>query len=278
MSTGRPEQEAPASSQRRAFAIKVLHSPEELVDAYRLRYEVYHALGYLPESISCKLEIDEYDRYAIPFGAIAVDSGELVGTVRLVTRHVQPFHSQRILRILEVANDAILDARVTRPRTRPLPSMISRLVEAKIDEFNTEGQDVEEGSRTVIHPAYRGTGVLRGLMEFFLAYAMKKGDPVLIAGCLPDHVPLYGRYGFQKLPGTDLDQFDSVGMTANTVICNTRSLPEPSRSHVDTLREAMLAGEPECVLGACVHQTGNAKTGLRHRSAMLHDVAEASGW
>ena len=117
-----------------------------------------------------------------------------------------------------------------------------------LDAYNTDDQIVEELSRTVVHPEYRGSGVSRGLMEFGLAYAMAAGDPVLIGGCVPEHLPMYAKYGYEKLPGTDLDTYDTVGQIANTVVCNTRILPPLTSARVAMLLYAMKLGEPECVL------------------------------
>jgi GNAT superfamily N-acetyltransferase len=270
------EEQSPESSPGTAFAIKVLDSSEELISSYRLRHRVYDALGYLQQPSCAGLEIDEYDKYAIPFGVIAIHTGELVGTLRLITNHVQEVYWERIQRFLDVTKDLALYARVMRARKRPLPSMISDLVEAQIKAFNTDDQEVEEGSRTVIHPSYRRGGLLRGLMEFFLAYALAKGDPVLIAGCVPEHVPVYGRYGFQKLPGTELAHFDTVGQIANTIICNTRSLPEPTNSHVQTLLEAMLAGEPECILEEHVHDIDHENKSIWHLAESAQELSTKS--
>lgn len=243
-----PSERPPESVPGRAFAIKVLDSPVELASSYRLRYQVYETLDYVQHRSPAKLELDEFDRYAIPFGAIAIDTGELVGTLRLITNCVQMFYARRIDRILEAARDPRLRKLAVRPKRRALPSMVNEFVVSMIDAFNTGDQTVEEVSRAVVHPKYRGSGLSRALMEFGLAYAMVAGDPLILGGCLPEHLPMYGKYGFIQLPGTDLDLFENVGRIAHTIICNTKKLPEPSGTRVSTILQAMRVGELECLL------------------------------
>jgi predicted GNAT family N-acyltransferase len=259
-----PEEKAPETKPGRAFAIKVLDSAAELVSAYRLRYQVFESLGYLQQQNRSRLEIDVYDRYAIPFGAIAIQTGELVGTLRLITNCVQAFYAGRIHRILDAVGDPGLRAHVLRARKRPLPSIVSQTVQDKIDEFNVEAQEVEEMSREIVHPKYRGVGVARGLMEFGIAYAQAGDDPLVIAGCLPEHVAINGKYGYVKLPGTDVDLYDSVGQIANTIACNTRRLPEPARTRVGMILEAMRMGEPECILEECPREAGGKGRSIWH--------------
>jgi GNAT superfamily N-acetyltransferase len=271
-----PEEEAPspalppAEPTGRAFAIKVLDSSEELVRAYRLRYQVFEALDYLRTSNRCRLEIDAYDRYAIAFGAIEIASGELVGTLRLIANGPQAFFAGRIRRILDLAGERGLRAQALERRRRAMPSIVSPAVGACLAAYNADAQEVEELSRTIVDPRYRGSGVSRGLMEFGLAYAMAAADPILIGGCLPEHVPMYAKYGYERLPGTGLDAYDTVGQVAHTVVCNTRILPEPTSSRVAAILAAMRMGEPECVLEECVREVGSRAPGVWHFGEGYH--------
>jgi hypothetical protein len=76
-------------------------------------------------------------------------------------------------------------------------------------------------------------------MELGLAQASFGGTAVLIGSYLPEHLPMYARYGYLKLPLTDLEMFDSVGQIAVAGICRTDRLPQPTRSHVDELLRSM---------------------------------------
>lgn len=221
-------------SRTAACEIRVLDGMDELVASYRLRYDVYGALAYIDQNRS-QLELDPYDGYAIPFGAFDAGTGELIGTLRLITNRPQAGYVQSVCRVLVECRDEDLVAQASRPRKHAMPSIVSDDIAARIDGFNRAGHLVEELSRTIVRPDQRGAGVSRGLMEFGLAYAASRGPRILVGGCLAQHVPMYARYGYEALPQVDLDFFESVGQVAHAVVCCTERLPRPTRDHVDDL-------------------------------------------
>lgn len=236
--------------------IRVLETVSELIDAYRLRHEVYGALGYLQRHNTARLEVDEYDSTATPFGAFDPDSGLMVGALRLITIKPQPQYGDLVRRLVTDVNDPDLTRQALGPRPHVLPSIISDEIEHQIAAFNGAAYEVYELSRTIVHPTHRGSGVARALMELGLAHASRTAPAVLIGSCLAKHLPLYARYGYLKVPQTDLAHFDSVGQSAHACICRTDRLPEPTRSHVGALTRSMNAGDLECTLegnnGTCV--------------------------
>jgi hypothetical protein len=72
----------PATAYRLTCEINPLDTVDELIASYRLRHEVYGALGYL-QRFPSDLEIDSYDAYSIAFGASDRVSGEMIGTLRM---------------------------------------------------------------------------------------------------------------------------------------------------------------------------------------------------
>jgi predicted GNAT family N-acyltransferase len=228
--------------------IRILAVEEELIESYRLRHEVYGALGYLRGSNPSGLEIDEFDGSSIPFGAFDPASGVMIGTLRLVTTEPQPRYDGLIRCILASLDDAVLAEQALGSRRRALPSMISDDVERQIAGFNTGRFVVGELSRTIVHPDFRGAGVSRGLMEVGLAHAARASPAVLVGSCLPDLVPMYARYGYSRLVAAGLDYFDSVGQYATAVVCRTDILPQPTGAHVDELLRSMRSGAMERTL------------------------------
>jgi GNAT superfamily N-acetyltransferase len=235
--------------------IRVLETVPELIESYRLRYDVYSTLGYIQRSIASKLEIDEYDRSSIPFGAFDPVSGTMIGTVRIIATETQPEYEYWIQGIADSLVDEELARRVSSPRPLRFPSIVSDQIHRQIEAFNTQRFAIYEQSRIIVRPGHRGLGISRGLMEFGLAYAAQFAPAVLIASCLPDHLPMYARYGYLKLPETDLDRFDSVGQIANAIICRTDVLPQLARAHIDELLHCMGSSATECTLdigrGSC---------------------------
>jgi predicted GNAT family N-acyltransferase len=239
---------SPAPAHDLTCEIRALDTAAELIESYRLRYDVYGALGYLRRCNEPKLEIDGYDSLSIPFGAFDPVSGAMIGTLRLVTTEAQPDYESSIRRILADLDDEELTKQALAPWPHPLPSIISHEINRQIEVFNTERFVVHELSRTIVHPDHRGIGVSRGLVEIGLAYASRFGPAVVVGGCLPTHLPMYAKFGCQQLPHTDLELFESVGQIANTIICRTDVLPQPTRGHVDELLRSMKSGATECTL------------------------------
>jgi predicted GNAT family N-acyltransferase len=248
-SSRRTQQAWPESTARPVVCdIRVLDAEDELIESYRLRREVYGALGYLRCFNRSGLEIDEFDGSSIPFGAFDPTSGVMIGTLRLVTTEPQRHYEGLIRCIIGSLDDTALAEQALGARRHLLPSIISDDIEQRIAEFNTGGFVVGELSRTIVHPDHRGAGVSRGLMEVGLAHAARSSPTVLVGSCLPDLVPMYARYGYSRLASTGLDYFGSVGQFANAVVCRTDVLPQPTRTHVDELLRSMRSGAMERTL------------------------------
>jgi GNAT superfamily N-acetyltransferase len=247
-STGRRSPFTPATAYRLTCEIRPLDTVDELIASYRLRHEVYGALGYLQRFNRSELEIDPYDAYSIPFGAFDPESGDMIGMLRLITTAIQSRYEYLIRNVLRHFADHELTGEALRPRPYPFPSLISNAIEQRTAAFNTDGSAVYELSRSIVHPDHRGSGVSRRLMELGLAHAARLAPAVLIGGCSTKHVAMYTRYGYRKLPHTGLDYFASVGQVANAVVCRTDLLPELTRAHVGELVHAMRTGATGHVL------------------------------
>ena len=165
-----------------ACEIRVLDDVEDLISSYRLRYDVYGSLGYIRHTNRSHLEIDAYDPFSIPFGAFDATSGELIGTLRLITNRIQAGYVQAVCQVLANVDDPELTDYASRRRRRPFPSLVSDGVARQVDAFNTGRFAVQELSRTIVRPGHRGVGVSRGLMEFGLARAALLAPVVLIGG------------------------------------------------------------------------------------------------
>lgn len=219
----------------------MLATTAELLESYRLRYEVYGALGYLKHANDCRLDIDEYDASAIPFGAFDAETGAMIGTLRLITGEPQSDYDYMLRYIVASTGDRLLARRAWGPYPHPLPSIVSRDIDRELDAYNTARYPVYELSRCIVHPERRGAGVSRGLMELGLAHAAQPGPCVLIGSCLPEHVAMYRRYGYRALTEDKLELFDSVGQVASAVVCRSDRLPEPTGSHIAALLASIAA-------------------------------------
>lgn len=221
-----------------ACEIRVLATPGEHTAAYRLRHDIYTAMGYRPGR-AAGLEIDEFDTRAVPAGAFDPATGALIGVLRLVTTERQPRHERIIRQIVADAGDGDL-ARVTRagPGTL-LPSAVSGAVLAQVRALTPAGSGLFELGRGIVRDGYRGAGVMRRLIEFGIACAARAGPATIIGSCLPAHVAFYARHGFAPLPGAGLESFPSVGQDGYVLIGYSDRLPEPTQAHVNQLLRDM---------------------------------------
>src|SRR5882724_4653845 len=112
--------------------IRVLDTVAELSESYRLRYEVYSKLGYLQRFNASKLEIDGYDSLSIPCGAFDPTSGEMIGTLRLITTELQPEYDHSIRHLLARLGDEELTKQALAPWAHPLPSIVSEEMDRQI--------------------------------------------------------------------------------------------------------------------------------------------------
>jgi predicted GNAT family N-acyltransferase len=227
------------------YELRPLETEAELYESYRLRYEVYGALGYLQCFNRSQLEVDAYDRTSIPFGAFDMRNGELIGTLRLITTEPQLDYDRLIENVIIECQDGELREQAAPPPKHLLPAIGSEEIERELAAFNRDHYIVHELSRFIVQPRHRYTHVSRALVQIAMAHAMLAGPAVFIAGCLPRHVRLYANYGFVKLPHTDLSRFESVGQMANTIVCRSDVLPGPMQTQVDAMLRAMTSGALE---------------------------------
>ena len=232
------------SSEPIAHVMKQLDTLEELVQSYRLRYKVYGDLCYLRHPNISKLEIDKYDAWAIPFGAFEAMSRRLIGTLRLVTKQPQPDFSSLVQGVLKLFEDDSLAMQARAPRPHILPSIVSDTIDRALAAFNSENFIVSELSRANVDHNF-GIRCFARPDGIGLAQAALGGPALIVGSCLPEHLPMYARYGCLRLPQTGLELFDSFGQIGIAAVCRTDRLPEPTRSHVDGLLRAMRSNAAE---------------------------------
>ncbi len=217
-------------------------SPPQLVEAFRLRYEVYRQLGYVTVG-DAELDVDEYDERALPLGAFDVSTQELVGTMRIIRAESRSDYRCAVRRVVAQADDAALTARVIGRRSPTLPSAVSLEIGQMLVAI-AGGLPICELSRLIVRPDRRGSGLSSLLIEAGMALAWHSGPALLVGGCLAGHVPMYARYGFRLLRSNDReDYFASVGQVARVVVCCPDDVPEPTRSRVQRMAQNIFEGE-----------------------------------
>lgn len=228
--------------------IRVVRSLSELRDCLRLRHLVYSALGYLDDytvNHQAGLELDRYDDQSLHLGAFSQATGEVIGTLRLVlpaapavprrglasspapesveltslpsAKALVRIQGQWMARLAEDDREFFDRLRTDNPQV-PFPVMDNTDFGALWREFLVRYNILRtaEISRVVVAPAHRGTGVSAVLMRAAIAIAPDLGLEHLLLECIPTHVDMYRKYGFEALPrchsrARGLDQV-AVGM------------------------------------------------------------------
>lgn len=266
------------------FVFRVLQTPEEMLEAARLRYLVYDI--HVPYKNQQRIEFDEYDKYSIPMGGFALEpeGPRLVSFLRLVTTELQPRYHHIIRSIVDEHDVEELRRVIEAVPFSPFPSSTEvlrqprgypSLAKALIRGFNGS-DDTCELSRTISHTDYRGMDLSRKIMEFGIVLCLERGYVHAIGSNDPRLTPMYRKYGYVTLPEVPRIDNRSVECISDVVFADFRNLPEPTASSVSLIAAKhardgyfcicpqascymqghVLDGTPECPRTPVAAQTG----------------------
>lgn len=193
--------------QRRELRVRRIKDEFELSRYFRLRHDVYRAMGYLnerKEQVRSRLEIDGCDGNAIHLAAFERRDGFeiLVGTARVLLSESSESSAAIWARQL-LRSDPELEALVHNealPLT--LPVFHSQPLNHHLYEANRRGFLCAEISRVTVAYEYRGLGLSRLLLEHAIDEARQAQVHRLYLECLRLHESLYAKFGFRTLPDT----------------------------------------------------------------------------
>ncbi|QDU23877.1 GNAT family N-acetyltransferase [Urbifossiella limnaea] len=231
-----------------SVVVKAASTRAELRACLRLRHLIYDRMGYLNDHVSgcpARLELDRFDGFdtAGRRGTLhlvaqlrhgGVDQ-EVVGAARLAfARHIPeedrptllgPDPTAALVRqsrlIREILDDLratgdeksadVLAAQMAKKGFGTLPILQSTDFEANNRTILQDAGDMAELSRVVVAPQFRGCGLSRLLVRAAVAVAMDLRKKMLLLECVPGHVPMYQKFGFEAIEGChtraqDLDQ------------------------------------------------------------------------
>jgi GNAT superfamily N-acetyltransferase len=160
-----------------------------------LRFKIYSQLGYIGSNSGC--DLDAFDWSSIHFAA--TDENEvLAGTVRLILSNV------RVSDVPELESSELWCSEVRKrfgvnvSRSTSIP-VLETLRENHVFQENFPAEKPSELSRIIVAKEFRGTGIGRMLSEAVIGKAKELGRDVLFLQCLPSHVTLFTRLGFQPV-------------------------------------------------------------------------------
>ena len=169
---------------------------QQLNQSLQLRLSCYSGLGFLrPGSRS---DLDPFDWSSIHFLA-EDDQRAVAGTVRLIIPYPERQFRQEHLRPTESWCDKINEEEQLKiSRSLSIP-MLDTLKDNEIAQQALAADRPAELSRIIVASGYRNRGVARMLTNAALAEAKKLGRDTMVLQCLPEHVPLFEKLGFEEL-------------------------------------------------------------------------------
>ncbi len=175
-----------------------------------LRHRVYSSLGYLEADVAesaIKLDLDGYDTRAKHFVVFDRTANRVAATARLISPGASPLRSGlaqapryedwcsafareepgRVYRdLLKRRNLASL----------PIVDSFDYFMDLSDHQKYAYPQHACEVSRVVVHPDYRGYGILRVLMRRVIEEARRERKRYLLLECAPFHESMYRKFGF----------------------------------------------------------------------------------
>lgn len=195
---------------------------DEFEAALRLRYNVYHVMGYIPErfrSDKTGLEIDNLDKYSLHYAAYVPceDEKNPAAILRLITQDMQEDSRRWVQETLSRNPDPKLVRSSKASEFQDMPVFQNMSALQGLQGFLQEDDCLYgELSRVIVGEAYRGLGLSRDLIQFALADAYQLGLRCLFLACIPDQVPMYAKHGFIPLD-TEVVQFRRVRQPARAM-------------------------------------------------------------
>ncbi len=215
---------------KKMVSIRRLESIEDFRCYFRLRYQVWKEMGYLPAQRDCpesQMEIDYSDRTAIPVGAFN-SGGELVGCARLVFPFGDEVRYARVIdELVAEQNSAILSQNLKYPEALNHPFDLLESFRGFREYYARlvrDGARKAEVSRVIVASSFRQHGLGEVLVDSLVSIARELRIQVLFLACHGNHRGFYERCGFRALEGLECERFAGVNAPA---IAMDYKLPGP---------------------------------------------------
>lgn len=196
--------------------IRTLQSEDDFCQYFKLRYQVWSEMGYLPADKQCtksQFELDYTDRTALPIG-IFNQNQELIASARLVfPAGRESHHVSLIKKMIAATSDEQLKGNFNYPKTLKHPfdllecfcgfnEYFARLVRKSIRNA--------EVSRVIVAPEYRCSGLGEVLVDSLISMALHEQLQLLFLACKKEHQSFYEQCGFKTVEGIASDRFADI--------------------------------------------------------------------
>ena len=176
--------------------VKPVTDWSQFTSCLQLRLETYAHLGYLSSESRC--DIDPFDWSSVHF--IAVDEDEATaGTVRLIIEAAGGPEGIAELQASEQWCSRLQKQTGTfATRSASIP-ILATMKDNQIADAILHAERPAELSRIIVAPKFRGVSVCRELSNAVVEKARELHRDVLFLQCLPKHVGLFQKLGFEPL-------------------------------------------------------------------------------
>lgn len=178
------------------ITVQPVASWSQFTSCLNLRLTVYRDLGYLNADSNC--DLDPFDWSSLHY--IATDgNSEIAGTVRMIlSQSDQAFVKAALLKSEQWCSRLLETHACAIEKSNSLP-VIATLDDNRISVIVGPSRKLAELSRIIVAVKYRGSGVCRRLCEALIADAKRLRVETLFLQCLPCHVALFQKFGFEPV-------------------------------------------------------------------------------
>lgn len=175
------------------ITIERVKSWSQFTSCLDLRLKVYRELGYLDAGSTC--DIDSFDWSSVHF--IATDEhDQIAGTIRLILCGSDDFPAtQELLESNQWSSDLQEIHQSPAKKSKSLP-VLETLNDNRILDQGLKSRKRAELSRVIVSSNYRSSGVCRRLCEAVVSESKRYRVDTLYLQCLPSHVELFRKFGF----------------------------------------------------------------------------------
>jgi len=160
-----------------------------------MRYKIYSQLGYIESAHGW--DLDAFDWTSIHFAATN-ENQALVGTVRLILADTESSKASELESSERWCSNLLKICKMDIVRSNTLP-ILETLKENHIFSQKMPAERPAELSRIMVAPGFREKGICRMLSNAAVTKAMELGRDVLFLQCLPCHVKLFSKMGYQPI-------------------------------------------------------------------------------
>jgi GNAT superfamily N-acetyltransferase len=206
---------------------------DELEKYFRVRYEVYQPLGYIPPDFNLRIvrwELHWSDRWSIPFG-LFTRAGDLIGCARLVSELGTGNQYATVIDRLVARKTKEFEAMMAEgeaerqilqhcsqpPLCMEHPFDLLSPFEKFANYYRVLVQNhvpKAEVSRVLILPQWRNRRFGEVLVDSLASEAAQRRFHLLFLACREEHGRFYRRSGFELVPGLKCDRFGNYPVAA----------------------------------------------------------------